>query len=193
MTIEQSHNAFRPGCGAAFSVDTDGSEQVVVVFELEREYLRTVEPEELRARAPGRGRSSTTFTSTRWCCSRPARCHARPAARSNAGSAAPISFTASCPTSGVRPRSPTRRHGGPRGSAARRSTRTTSAPDARPATAARLIGWLREYAAERLNSRLMDERRSIAPHVMLDFGNQGVLGLQVPREQGGCGFGYVDP
>ena len=36
----------------------------------------------------------------------------------------------------------------------------------------------------------MDERRSIAPHVMLDFGNHGILGLQVPREYGGRGFTY---
>ena len=38
----------------------------------------------------------------------------------------------------------------------------------------------------------MDERRSIAPHVMLDFGNHGILGLQVPREYGAQNFGTVE-
>ena len=38
----------------------------------------------------------------------------------------------------------------------------------------------------------MDERRGLAPHVILDFGNRGVLGLQVSRELGGCGFGNAD-
>ena len=52
-TVEQSHHALRPGCGAAFSVDIDGTEELVVVFELEREHLRTVDPEEL-ARAARR-------------------------------------------------------------------------------------------------------------------------------------------
>ncbi|MBS0448806.1 MAG: AMP-binding protein [Proteobacteria bacterium] len=48
-----------------------------------------------------------------------------------------------------------------------------------------LIGWLRRYAAERINSRIIDERRCIPPYIVLDFGNRGLLGLQVPRAQGG--------
>jgi acyl-CoA synthetase (AMP-forming)/AMP-acid ligase II/alkylation response protein AidB-like acyl-CoA dehydrogenase/acyl carrier protein len=48
-----------------------------------------------------------------------------------------------------------------------------------------LTDWLRSYADERINSRLMDERRSIAPHVVLDMGNHGVLGLQAPEPYGG--------
>lgn len=48
-----------------------------------------------------------------------------------------------------------------------------------------LTNWLRNYANERINSRLMDERRSIAPHVVLDMGNHGVLGLQAPTVYGG--------
>lgn len=33
LTVEQSHAAFRPGCCAAFSVDTEGAERIVVVAE----------------------------------------------------------------------------------------------------------------------------------------------------------------
>ena len=62
----------------------------------------------------------------------------------------------------------------------------------RAADADELIDWLRHYADERLNSRLMDERRSVSPQVVLDFGNRGVLGLQVPRELGGLGLGERD-
>ncbi len=51
-----------------------------------------------------------------------------------------------------------------------------------------LIGWLREYANNRLNSRLMDERRTIPPHVVMDFGNQGLLGMVAPQEYGGLGL-----
>ncbi|HEY3254628.1 MAG TPA: acyl-CoA dehydrogenase family protein, partial [Polyangiaceae bacterium] len=51
--------------------------------------------------------------------------------------------------------------------------------------ATELIGWLRDYATFRINSRVMDERRSLAPHVVLDFGNHGVLGMAVPQRYGG--------
>lgn len=55
-----------------------------------------------------------------------------------------------------------------------------------------LIAWIREYARERINSRLIDERRMLPPHVVLDFGNRGLLGMQIGKEFGGLGLGYVD-
>jgi amino acid adenylation domain-containing protein len=36
QTTEQSHPALRPGCGAAFSIDVAGEEQLVLVYELKR-------------------------------------------------------------------------------------------------------------------------------------------------------------
>ncbi len=51
-----------------------------------------------------------------------------------------------------------------------------------------LKDWLRAYAATSINSRLMDERRCISPGVILDFGNQGLLGMQVPQQYGGLGL-----
>lgn len=39
LTVEQCHAALRPGCSAAFSVDIDGSEQVVAVAEVERHFV----------------------------------------------------------------------------------------------------------------------------------------------------------
>ncbi|NJR16077.1 MAG: AMP-binding protein [Calothrix sp. CSU_2_0] len=55
-----------------------------------------------------------------------------------------------------------------------------------------LIHWLRDYASHHINSRLIDERRCIPPHVVLDFGNQGLLGMQVPPSYGGLGLGNCD-
>ncbi|MEM7061639.1 MAG: AMP-binding protein [Cyanobacteria bacterium P01_B01_bin.77] len=51
-----------------------------------------------------------------------------------------------------------------------------------------LLTWLRQYTNESINSRLMDERRCISPGVILDFGNQGLLGMQVPQQYGGLGL-----
>jgi len=51
-----------------------------------------------------------------------------------------------------------------------------------------LVAWLRDYGARRVSSRLIDERRTIPPHVALDFGNQGILGMQVEPRFGGLGL-----
>jgi amino acid adenylation domain-containing protein len=37
LTVERSHAALRPGCGAAFSIDADGEERLVLVQEIDRE------------------------------------------------------------------------------------------------------------------------------------------------------------
>ena len=55
-----------------------------------------------------------------------------------------------------------------------------------------MIAWFRQYAARRLQSRVADERRTIAPYVVLDLGNQGFFGLQVPRHFGGAGLLTID-
>ncbi|MGJ9417509.1 AMP-binding protein [Massilia sp. CMS3.1] len=55
-----------------------------------------------------------------------------------------------------------------------------------------VIAWLRGYAVRRLDSRLADERRSLAPHVLLDFGARGLLGLQAPLSSGGLALATSD-
>jgi natural product biosynthesis luciferase-like monooxygenase protein len=36
LTVEQSHPAIRPGCGAAFSIEAGGEERLVIVYEIKR-------------------------------------------------------------------------------------------------------------------------------------------------------------
>ncbi|WP_137173849.1 AMP-binding protein [Massilia sp. HP4] len=52
-------------------------------------------------------------------------------------------------------------------------------------TAGEMRDWLRRWAPRRLDSRLMDERRTMPPHVLLDLGNHGFLGMQAPVALGG--------
>jgi acyl-CoA synthetase (AMP-forming)/AMP-acid ligase II len=47
LTVEKSHSALRPGCGAAFAVEIEGRERLVVVQELERSYLRKLDVNEV--------------------------------------------------------------------------------------------------------------------------------------------------
>ena len=54
------------------------------------------------------------------------------------------------------------------------------------------ISWLRDYGSKRINSRLMDERRCIPPHVVLDLGNRGLLGMQIGENYGGLGLNNSD-
>jgi len=58
-------------------------------------------------------------------------------------------------------------------------------PEVSKQRADELISWLREYAESRIDSRLFDERRCVPPFVILDFGNRGMMGLQVPEKFGG--------
>jgi acyl-CoA synthetase (AMP-forming)/AMP-acid ligase II len=47
LTVENSHPALRPSCGAAFAVEFKGEEQLVVVQEVERSYLRRLNIDEV--------------------------------------------------------------------------------------------------------------------------------------------------
>lgn len=47
LTVEKSHPALRPGCGAAFSVEMSGAERLVIVHEVERSYLKKLNVREV--------------------------------------------------------------------------------------------------------------------------------------------------
>jgi acyl-CoA synthetase (AMP-forming)/AMP-acid ligase II len=47
LTVERSHDALRPSCGAAFSVEINGAERLVIVHELERSYLKKLDVKEV--------------------------------------------------------------------------------------------------------------------------------------------------
>ncbi|MEA5620133.1 AMP-binding protein [Cronbergia sp. UHCC 0137] len=46
-TISQSHPALRPDCGAAFSINVNGLEKLVITQEVERSYLRQMDRDEI--------------------------------------------------------------------------------------------------------------------------------------------------
>ena len=47
LTVERSHPALRPGCGAAFALDADNEERLAVAHELERNHLRGADVNEV--------------------------------------------------------------------------------------------------------------------------------------------------
>ncbi len=55
-----------------------------------------------------------------------------------------------------------------------------------------LLEWLRDWAPQRLEPTSGDAPRPLAPHVLLDLGNAGILGMRVPEGRGGLGLSSVD-
>ncbi|MBW4630466.1 MAG: AMP-binding protein [Iphinoe sp. HA4291-MV1] len=47
LTVQKSHSALRPDCGAAFSVEVEGVERLVIAQEVERSYLRQLDVDEV--------------------------------------------------------------------------------------------------------------------------------------------------
>ncbi len=47
LTVTQSHEALRPECGAAFSVEVEGAERLVIVQEIERTHLRNFDCDQI--------------------------------------------------------------------------------------------------------------------------------------------------
>ena len=189
-SVERAHPGFRPGCGAAFAIERDGEECVVITHELERSYLRNPATDEI-GKAAVRAVSSEhelrveavvllkTGSVPRTSSGKIQRrmCHKRfmEGTLDVVGTYFPSESESAFVEVGTTDRPVT-------------TIKDQQNETPEPAEVNGLIHWLREYADKRLNSRLMDERRSIAPHVVLDFGNHGLLGLQTPPELGGLGL-----
>ena len=47
LTVQESHPALRPNCGAAFTVKIEGEERLIVVQEVERSYLRKLDVDQV--------------------------------------------------------------------------------------------------------------------------------------------------
>lgn len=166
QTVEQSHVAIRPGCCAAFSI-SEGEEQLAIAAEIKRESIRQLNLEEV-------------LTAIRSVIAQEHGLQIHTILLLKQGS---IPKTSS---------GKIQRHACQNqyqdnnfDLIAHWSIKSSQKTDY-------LIQWLRSYANEQINSRLMDERRSISPSIVLDFGNQGLLGMQVPTEYGGLGLNHTD-
>ncbi|KKD39768.1 AMP-binding protein [Limnoraphis robusta] len=174
QTVQKISSDFRLGCGAAFGVELEGEERLVIVQEVERTALKTLDINntiekikraisehhqlqvyEVIFLKPGTIPKTTSGKIKRYAC-REQYLENRLDAINDSEFSSP--------------------------NQANNSSEQTD----------QLIQWLRQYASENINSRLIDERRCIPPHIVLDFGNKGLLGMQVPNEYGGLGLNNVD-
>jgi alkylation response protein AidB-like acyl-CoA dehydrogenase len=55
-----------------------------------------------------------------------------------------------------------------------------------------LLEWLRNDLSQRFDPFVMDERRCVPPHIVLELGNRGLMGLETARAHGGLGLNCGD-
>ena len=207
LTVENSHRALRSNCLAAFSAEIEGEERLVVACEVERTYLRKLNVNEVVS-AVRHGiwmehelkvyevlllkTSSIPKTSSgkiqRHACRQDwldkklklvGEWTAKELVEPINIKQQPDEYLTEKTNSFMA----TQKNG---------NKPLTTQDAASQSRADELLKWLRDYASERINSRLIDERRCIPPHIVLDFGNRGLLGLQVPKQYGGISLNYYD-
>lgn len=169
--VERVAATLAPNCCAAFGIDGEEGERLAVVIEASRALARSGGVDEL-------GRRIRAAVAAELGIPLQALAFVAPGAfpRTTSGKVQRARCKALLAAGALPPVRPRAQHEKP-GSALRADV---------------LVAWLRQYAARRMNSALDDERRSIAPHLLLDFGNRGLFGLQAPREAGGQDLATVD-
>lgn len=169
QTVEQSHLAIRQGCCAAFSINIAGEEQLAIAAEVKRESIRQLNEEEV-------------LNAIRSAISREHGLQTHTVLLLKQGSLPKT-------TSGKIQHHACKSQFQENSLNFIAHSRPTSISQNRTND---LIQWLRTYANDQINSRLIDERRCIPPSIILDFGNQGLLGMQVPAKYGGLGLNHTD-
>ena len=195
-SVERSHPAIRTGFCAAFQVEVSGEERLVVVAELgdhtcdTTEVIAAIRQElseshdlalDAAALLEKGGVLKTSSGKIRRAACAEAYLN---------GDLPVIDSWVSGHAGATASRSDRTRHA--TDMAIRAPTSPAVPPDVSAASAHDLTAWLRSYARDRINSRIIDERRCIPPNIILDFGNRGILGMQVADTYGGLGLSNRD-
>ncbi|WP_013334493.1 AMP-binding protein [Gloeothece verrucosa] len=191
--VEKSHPYLRPNSSAAFSIQVDGEEKLVVAQELERGY----KPEDIEEIFNVIRKVITTehevavyavLLLSRGSLPKTASGKIQRSICWKLFQEGSLEVIASWIADGSAPKaaqSPTKPPAGKVSSIQPKTPLVTAPDDVSKKRADDLIAWLRDYSEERIDSRLIDERRCLPPYIVLDFGNQGLMGLQVPEKYGG--------
>ncbi|AFZ22819.1 thioester reductase-like protein [Cylindrospermum stagnale PCC 7417] len=204
LTVADSHPALHFGGGAAFSIEVDREERLVVVQEVERTYWRQLNVDEVVGAIrqavseqhelqvyeivllkPGRIPKTSSGKIQRHACKADFINGSLQESQVEGGQQQPPLAIPSLHISiGEEKQSE-------KGLSDMTNTTLTS-QEVSKKRADNLIEWVREYAKTRINSRLIDERSCLPPHITLDLGNHGFMGLQIPEQYKGLALTNVD-
>jgi len=202
LSVSESHSALQPGCAAFGVSDESEAEQLVVVQEVSRKTVRSLRKQTLQVseivdaiRAavskahglqvsaiallrPGHLPKTTSGKVQRQTCK----------GQFKSGTLACVGQWPE-PIEEITQSIETIRTKEQRQSKAENDIKQQAIEGAQARKTHELLTWLRDYAHDSINSRQMDERRTLSPGIILDFGNKGLLGMQVPQQYGGLGLG----
>ncbi|MBW4673437.1 MAG: AMP-binding protein [Desmonostoc geniculatum HA4340-LM1] len=192
-TVEQSHPALRSSCGAAFTVEINGEEHLVIAQEIERTALRQLNKDEVIEAIRRAVSQEYQLQAHAILLLKPASIAKTSSGKIQRSTCRTQFLENSCnlvdswhePSTFPTPSSTNVNV------STMKATPTTSA-DVSQQRADKMINWLRDYAKTRINSQLIDERRCIPPYIVMDFGNQGIMGMQIPEQYGGIALNHRD-
>lgn len=201
-TVAQSHEAFKGCYGAAFSVEVNGAEKLVITYEITRGALRNLDEKAVFAEVRKAVAEAHQLQIHALILIRPASL-----LRTTSGKIRRVSMKQAFLDNDLKvayqwhsPEAANAVEGentvqtgqaANTASQAAKSASQVANTDAQNKTQA-LLEWLRTYAEKRINSRLIDERRSIPPYIVLDMGNKGLMGLHIPESEEGLGLSYQE-
>lgn len=206
-SVSESHPALEPLAAAAFSVESEDGEQLVVVQEVKRSAVQRLDPEPVfRAirsvvaeqhgvhthaivlLGPGNLPRTTSGKVRRKACRRAFLENGLPVLSASVFGAESIEASIAPPPADpagmplIAPHSPGQTN----------DTARVAALAARSAKADGLIDWLRRYADGSHEPSGSDVLSTITPRILKDLAGQGLLAMQVEEQYGGLGLGHGD-
>lgn len=200
-SVSEAHPALEPLACAAFSVESEDGEQLVVAHEVKRTAVHRLEPEAIfRAirriiadqhgvhthaivlLSPGNLLRTTSGKVRRKACRRAFLDNSLPALSASVFGTESLEGGAELRATDDRGAAPSPR--------ASRPPRPSAATEAASRAADRVVEWLRDYAHGSHDPSGSDALRKLTPSLVRDLARQGVWGMQVEEQHGGLGLGH---
>lgn len=191
LAVQNNLSALRHGYGAVFGIEQDGSEQIVVVQEVERTQLKKIDPQEVFANIRQTVSQEFQIPVAAIVLIKPM--------------TLPLTSSGKIQRRGARKQFYERGlaevaswygcqslRGDVQGDDALEPSAIAAPAVDSAAKADAMICWLRTYGETRINSVLIDERRCVPPYIVMDFAEQGLLGMCVPMSYVGRGLAVGD-
>lgn len=189
LAVQDNQSVLRHGYGAVFGVDQDGSEQVVVVQEVERTQIKKINHEQVFRNIQQTVLQEFQIQVAAIVLIKPM--------------TLPLTSSGKIQRRGTRKQfyesdlaeiaswfgsESLRREVKGEGAFDEPTSKPVGSMDVAVDSSAKAeakIHWLRQYAETRINSALIDERRCVPPYIVMDFASQGLLGMCVPEQYSG--------